>query len=129
MQNVFLSSRFFRFLIIGGINTAFNYCLYAFIVFIGFSYIIATTISLIVGLIFNFKTHGKYVFHDESNHLFYRYVISWIIIYFVNLGMLSLMVERGVNSYLAGAFLLPIIAVFSFVVLRYMVFHEKSVIK
>ena len=124
MQKLFLNARFFRFLVVGGLNTAFNYGVYAFFIFSGLGYFLASTISFIVGMVVSFKTHGRYVFHNYSNQSFYLYVISWLVIYLANVSMLGLLIRNGVDSYWAGVLLIPPVAVLSFVVLRFIVFRE-----
>ena len=119
-----LSARFFRFLVVGGFNTAFSYGIYAFCIFIGLGYFLAATISFIVGMLFSFKTHGSYVFHSRSNRAFGPYVVSWLLLYLANVGMLGLLTGNGVDSYLAGAVLVVPMAVLSFLVLRFVVFRE-----
>jgi putative flippase GtrA len=125
----FLNTRIIKFLAVGAINTAFNYGIYVFLIFIGFGYAIATTVSFVIGLIFNFKTQGIFVFNTKSNKPFYLYLISWLGIYFLNLALLGWLIKIGINSYLAGALLVPPIAVLSFVVLKFVVFREKNGIR
>ena len=56
------SIRLVRFLVIGAVNTAFSYVIYALLVLIGLHYSLATLISTILGIIFNFFTTGRIVF-------------------------------------------------------------------
>lgn len=122
----FIKSSLFAFLIVGGINTAFNYGIYALFVFIGMGHIVAATCSFAVGVIFNFKTHGKFVFKTRNRNSFYLYVLSWVAIYCVNVSALDLLVKSGVNSYLAGALMIPPMAVLAFLVLRFIVFKPTT---
>lgn len=126
MKNI-IRSNFFTFLIVGGINTAFNYGIYALFVYVGMGHIVAATCSFVVGMIFNFKTHAKYVFKTRNRNSFYLYVASWVAIYCVNVSVLDLLVRSGVNSYLAGALLIPPMAILAFLVLRFIVFKPTAV--
>lgn len=113
-------------MIVGSINSAFNYSLYAILIFSGLGHIIASTGAFAAGMIFNFKAHAKFVFKTKNRNSFYLYIVSWIVIYFVNIIVLDLMVRSGVDSYLAGALLMPPLAVLAFVVLRFIVFRPNT---
>ena len=80
-----LSLQFIRFLIVGTINTGFSYGVYALLLFWGNQYQMASLGSLILGIVFSFKTQGKYVFKNVDNALFLRFLSCWIIIYFFNI--------------------------------------------
>ena len=121
-----LKSKFFIFLVVGGINTAFNYSVYALCIFAGLGHVIAATCAFAVGMVFNFKTHGKFVFKTRNKNSFYLYVVSWVGIYIVNVTVLDLMVRNGVDSYLAGALMIPPMAVLAFLVLRFIVFRPTG---
>lgn len=121
-----MNKDFLKFLFTGGINTIVNYCVYAFLIFIGLWHVGAATVSIVFGIIFNYQTHGRYVFGNRSSCSFRRYVISWICLYFANVAALDLLVRSGVNSYLAGALLVPPMAVLAFVVMRFIVFRVKT---
>lgn len=123
-----LTGRFAKFLLVGGSNTLLNYCLYALLIYLGLGYALATTIAFIIGLVVNFKTQGRLVFNTNSNRPFFLYVVSWLGIYLTNLWLLGLLIAQGADSYLAGAIMIPPIAVLSFVVLKFVVFREKKVI-
>lgn len=123
-----LTGKFAKFLLVGGSNTLLNYCLYALLIYLGLGYALATTIAFIIGLVVNFKTQGRFVFNINSNRPFFLYVVSWLGIYLTNLWLLGLLIAQGADSYLAGAIMIPPIAVLSFVVLKFVVFREKKVI-
>ena len=119
-----IDSKFLKFLIVGGFNTALNYLIWAFFIYLGLGYFLATTFSLIIGLVINYKSQAKFVFGGGSNRSFYLYVIGWLIIYLFNVGLLGFLISMGVETYLAGAVLVPVMAVLSFLVLRYIVFRD-----
>lgn len=123
----FFKSNFFIFLVVGGINTAFNYGIYAFFIYVGLGHVIAATCSFVVGMAFNFRTHGKYVFKDKKKNSFYLYAVSWFVIYCVNVTLLDLMIKNGVDSYLAGILMIPPMAVLAYLILRFIVFKPSEV--
>lgn len=124
----FLSGKFVRFLFVGGLNTMLNYGIYALLIYFGLGYSLATTVAFISGLVINFKTQGRFVFNSNSNRPFFLYVTSWLGIYMTNLWLLGLLIANGMDSYLAGALMVPPIAVLSFFVLKYLVFREKKAV-
>lgn len=111
----------------GGLNTMLNYGIYTLLLYLGLDYSLATTVAFIAGLIINFKTHGRFVFNSQSNRPFFLYVVSWLGIYITNLWLLGLLIEKGVNSYLAGALMIPPIAILSFFILKLVVFRNVEV--
>jgi putative flippase GtrA len=111
---------------VGAANTAFNYGIYVVLIYIGLGHIAAASISFAIGLLVNFRTQGNLVFKTRNKNSFKLYVVSWIGIYFVNIGSLDLLVRMGVNSYLAGALIIPPIAILAFLVLRFVVFRQTK---
>jgi putative flippase GtrA len=119
-------ARFLRFLIVGGLNTAVNYGIYALLVYLGLGYLLAATLSFVAGLVISFKSQRRFVFRSRGKHSFTLFVASWLLIYVIHVSMLGLLVRSGVDSYLAGALLLVPTALLSFAVLRLVVFRERA---
>ena len=78
------SIRLVRFLVIGAVNTAFSYLIYALLVLIGLHYSLATLISTVLGIIFNFFTTGRIVFRNMDNRRFIRFILVYAFTYLVN---------------------------------------------
>lgn len=113
---------FARFLVVGGISTAFSYGVYVLLVFCSLHYAVANFASLIAGILFSFRTQGHFVFRNTDKSLFWRFVICWAGIYAANVWFIARALHWGMNKYVAGAVAIPAIAVLSFVVQRYVVF-------
>lgn len=114
---------FIRFILIGILNTAFGIGLYCLFVYLGMPYRIAVLLSTILGVLFNFKTIGIFVFKNTKNRLFFKFVVAYIIVYFINIGFIYLLLEWvGMNEYIAGIVATPIVAMTSFVLQKYFVF-------
>jgi putative flippase GtrA len=122
----YVGKRFLRFLVVGGLNTALNYGIYALLIFVGLGYIAAATLSFVAGLVISFKTHSRFVFDGRGNRAFLPYVASWLAIYLAHITTLGFLVRSGMNSYLAGAILVPPVAVISFLVMRFVVFRGRT---
>ena len=121
-----LKRRFIRFLLIGGINAAFSYSVYAIFLLVGLGYALANFLALISGILFSFKTQGTWVFNNTAQGLFFRFLICWLLIYLCNIGFIRQMLAFGLDPYTAGALAIPPIVVISYLVQKYFVFNAKD---
>ena len=110
--------QFLRFLIVGGLNTAFSYSVYAALLYLGLNYFLANLLAFLIGVVFSFKTQGVLVFRNTDNKLLFRFLATWIVIYFVNIGLVRFSISIGFNDYLAGLVALPLVVAFSYVAQR-----------
>jgi putative flippase GtrA len=118
-----VSNRFFRFLVVGGINTVFSYSLYAFLLFIGLHYLLAAIISFIISVLFNFETTGRLVFQKNDRRLLLKFIFSYVIILAISLFSLNMLVMLGISPYLAGLLNVFPVAIISFLIQRTFVFR------
>jgi putative flippase GtrA len=119
-----LNSQFLRFIIIGLINTIFGYSIYAILIFVGLTYFYAIGLSTIIGIIFNFKTIGRYVFKSKSNYLIFRFFGVYLFIFIINCVLIKTFINLGLNAYLAGATTVLPMAILSFILNKYFVFNR-----
>jgi len=96
------SAEFVRFVLVAILNTAFGYGLFAFFIWIGLHYTLATLLSTILGVLFNFKTYGVLVFKNKDNKRIIRFVLVYCFLYLCNIGGIALLKGFGMSSYLAG---------------------------
>ena len=61
-----LDIKMIRFFMVAGLNTAFGYALFAFLIFIGLHYTVAALVGQIIGILFNFRTYGALVFKNKK---------------------------------------------------------------
>jgi putative flippase GtrA len=109
------SIRLVRFLVIGAVNTAFSYLIYALLVLIGLHYSLATLISTVLGIIFNFFTTGRIVFRNMDNRRFIRFILVYAFTYLVNVLFLKGLVEGlSMDKLLAGALVTLPVALLSY---------------
>ena len=124
MRRLLTDRQFHRFLAVGIMNTAVGYGLFAFFIYIGLHYVIASFFATVLGILFNFHSIGRLVFDRHDYRLIFRffgvygitYVLSIIFLYFFDLA--------GIGMYLAGALLLAPMAVISFLLNKYHVFGK-----
>ncbi len=120
----FWGKRFFRFLLVGGINSLFGYGVYALFVFLGFDYKIAALIGTILGVLFNFLTTGRIVFESTNNLLIFKFIGVYVITYFLNIGLIKIFLLLGLNAFASGAVSLVPMAIISFVLNKIFVFKR-----
>lgn len=118
--------KFIKFLFVGGLNTAFGYGIFALFIFLKFHFAVASFLSTVFGILFNFKTTGLIVFKNNDNHLIFRFFGAYAIVYGLNVCGLKLFKMVNFDMYLAGFILIFPMAVVSFFLMKKFVFIEKS---
>jgi len=116
--------RWLRFLVMGGINTGFSYGVYALLVYCGLNYALSNLCSLILGILFSFRTQAAFVFQHAARGLFMRYAMVWSILYLSNIAMIGSMLRIGANAYTAGALAIVPTAVLSYFLQKSFVFSR-----
>jgi len=105
MKKIF-NRREFRFLMVGGINTAVGYGAYALLIFFGLQYLIANTLSTIIGVINSYLWNRFFTFKSKGKALgeIARFSLVYFISYCLSMLFLYLIVGKfGLNTYIAGA--------------------------
>lgn len=120
-----IDSKFIRFVLVGVINTLFGLGVYCLAIFIGIPYYIATIISNVAGVLFNFVTTGNLVFDNGDKRLFWRFVCCYVLVYIINTGLVKCFLVMGINSYYAGIIATPIVALCSYGLLKKFVYNTK----
>jgi putative flippase GtrA len=119
-----------RFLAVGGLNTAFGYGLYAFLIWVKLPPEVALLLGTVGGVLFNFVTYGKLAFNRPINRgNLVRFLANYAVLYVVNAIPLHLMVARGLSAYLAQLILMPLMVIVSFFSLRYFVFLQQKPVR
>jgi len=118
---------FFKFIIVGLINTMVFYLLYSIFVFIFNNYIIAIIFANVIGILFSFKTFGKYVFNNEDKKLLFKFLIvyCWNVVLSILLIKLST-IFISENLYFSGILPIIIVAINSFFLNKYYIFCRKE---
>lgn len=117
--------RWLRFLVVGGINTGFGYGVYAGLVFLGLNFAVSNLCSLVLGILFSFRTQGALVFRNSERGLFLRYVAMWAFLYFSNTMIIASLIKFGMDAYSAGALAILPTAAISFFLQKYLVFSVR----
>ena len=115
-----LDTRFIGFMIAGGINTLFGYCVFGGLVLLGVSPHIALVVSTLAGVLFNFMTTST-VFRSRDVRRLPRFLAVYVAVLGLNMGLLDLGMRAGLPPLLAQAVILPVFAL-TFLVMRRFVF-------
>ncbi|NDP20699.1 MAG: GtrA family protein [Paludibacter sp.] len=129
ITNNLLKHKLIRFFLVGGLNTAFGYGLFALLIYSGLTYPLALLICTISGILFNFKTIGSFVFKNHNNYLLLKFLGVYVITYFLNLGCLAILQYFAVNIYLSGAILVIPIGFFAFLLNKNFVFTDSEILQ
>lgn len=120
MNNIFI-----KFIVVGILNTAFGYGVFAILLAINLHYSIALAVSTILGVLFNFKTFGKIVFNSNSNEKIFRFIWVYIFVYAVNVFGVSIFTSNKISPLLGAAVMLLPCALLSFILQKKMVFNHE----
>jgi len=121
-------NQFIRYIFIAGINVMVGYVVFAFLIFLGLHYILASTLSTIFSIIFSFKTFSRLVFDNKNNLLMLRYLIVWAIVYFLNIAGLVVLNYFKISNYISGFILMFPLAGLGFLLNRNFVFKQANLI-
>lgn len=122
----FWSVRFVRFLFVGGINTLFGYSVFSAFILLHIHYALASLISTIIGVLFNFFTTGRIVFKNNNPKLILKFFGVYGTIYLINLMFLRIFDTYHVNMLIAGAILVFPVAILSYFLNKAFVFRVKN---
>jgi putative flippase GtrA len=118
----------FRYLLVGVLNTAFGYGIYALFIFFGLYFTVAALISQIVGMAFNYFSYGKIVFKTKFKvETLVKFAIFYGLLYLISITVLFLLQKAGLNAYVAGLGNMCVSVVLSFIINRSFVFNKPRV--
>ena len=120
-----LQIRFLRFLLAGGVNTAFGYGLFYALLLLSGSAMFALTLGTILAVLFNFLTTGAFVFRTMERHRLWRFFAVYGVVYIYNAIGLTTLQAFGMAPALAGLVLLPGAVVLAYLLNRSLVFGPR----
>lgn len=106
--------RFVRFILIGVVNTVFGYTVFSILVLLGVPPQPALILAFTIGVIWNYWTHARLVFHQRGLRQLPAYGLCYVLIYVLNSLALEAALRAGIGPLIAQAVLAPIAAVLSF---------------
>jgi putative flippase GtrA len=115
-----------RYVLVGAINTAFSYGLYAACIFAGAGYSVASAVSMIGGILFSHQTTGSLVFRSAGRGTLWKFAACYLVVYAFTLALLAAMDAAGIDAYLAGLLAAAPAALLSFTLLKLLVFRGRE---
>jgi putative flippase GtrA len=122
----FLQNRFIRFIVVGAANTAIGYGLYLALLYLTIPYWAAWAGALTLNVVIAFFLTGSLVFGVLGTGQFIYYVACWLAIAGLNVFLLKVLVNGGVDPKLAPTIMIPINIVLAFVVQKTIVFRKAT---
>jgi putative flippase GtrA len=113
-----------RFIAVGLLNTLVGYSLYALFLYCNLSYPLALLLATILGVLFNFQSIGRLVFKTYRNNLIWKFIGVYVVTFCINLLLIKVMTQLGLNAYYAGALALLPCTVISYLLNKFFVFKE-----
>ena len=98
-----VSRQFIVFCLVGGLNTAFGYSVYAALLYAGLPPAWALLLATCAGVVFNFFSTGRLVFGNRDGSRLPRFVAVYGIVYVFNLALIELLLAAGMGPYAGGA--------------------------
>lgn len=116
-------SRPLRFVLVGGVNTAFGYIAFATCLAIGLEPAWTLTVSTLLGVAFNFLTTGSFAFGSRDPRRLPAFCLAYAALYAVNLSLLRMLAAIGIAPAAAQALLVVPLAAMSYVIQHDLVFR------
>jgi len=126
LENFVIKKQITSFILVGILNTLVGYTLYVIFIYIGFDYTLSVLFATILGVLFNFKTIGKFVFKNSNNTKILKFFLVYGIVFIVNVSVIKLFKLYNFNDYISGLIAIFPASIVSFVLNKYYVFKEKN---
>lgn len=121
------NSQFVRFIFIGFINTIFGYSVFYFLFKLSSNLFFSTLIAYLLGILFNYRTIGLYVFNHKDNNLIIKFFYFCALTFLLNFSCILLLYKFFKLEYYFGAAIMVLpIALLSFFLNRVYVFNHRK---
>jgi putative flippase GtrA len=115
---------FTRFLLVGLLNSAVGYGVFAICLLAGVPPEAALLVATILGVAFNFYTTGRLVFGQAGRQKLIGFLSVYAVIYLLNAASLRLLVFWEMPPLVGQLLLMPCAAIATFLALKKLVFKE-----
>jgi len=119
------TKEFFRFVQIGVLNTIFGYGVFALVYLVTAQPNLSMITATIFGVFFNFFTTGRIVFGNRKASVLASFLLGYCVALGVNIVLLNVLLELGLNGLVAQALLLPITVVLSYLINSRIIFRSR----
>ncbi len=126
MLRILSQHRFWRFILVGGLNTLVGYSLFLVALAIMPTTLTALVVANILAILFNFITMGSLVFGVREARLLPRFFGVYGVMFVYNLIGLTLLEDMGVRPWLGGLVILPTAVLISYLLNQRFVFKGPA---
>ena len=119
-----MSHRFVKFLCVGGFNTLFGFGVYTLFALTELSTVIVLIVSNIASITFNFFTTGGLVFRDLGLARVPRFLMSYAVIFVINLKLIEWLAPLYGGRIWAMAIIVLPMAILSYLIQAWFVFRR-----
>lgn len=129
--NRFFSYQGIRFLFVGGLNTIVGYGLYALLLYLNVNYLVANTISTIIGVIHSYLWNKYFTFKSKEKALkeITKFISVYLVSYFIGMTTLYLFKEKfSISPYIAGLINLIVTTLISYFGHKYISFTSNKIV-
>lgn len=97
--------QFWGFLAVGAVNTLWAYALFAFFIFVGLHYTLATLLAGVISVLSGYAAQRRLVFAYGGGGRLLRFVAGFALVYLANIGIQRVLLETvpAAGHYGAGA--------------------------
>jgi putative flippase GtrA len=120
-----MSHRFVKFLGVGGLNTLFGFAVYTLFALTELSTFMVLMVSTLAAITFNFFTTGGLVFRDLGLARVPRFLISYAVIFVINLKLIEWLSPMCGGRIWAMAIIVLPMALLSYFIQAWFVFGDK----
>ncbi|MDP3639396.1 MAG: GtrA family protein, partial [Azonexus sp.] len=78
------------------------------------------------GIVFSYITQSRVVFRNAGRATLLKFLIAWVLIYFINISIIYLLIQASINAYLAGAIATLPVTLISYLILKLAVFVRQK---
>lgn len=123
---VLSNHQIFRFVSVGVLNTVFGYAVYAILLFVNVPYLTALFIATFAGVIFNYFSFGRLVFHGhDGKYVFVKFIITYVIVYITNAVLLDILTRKFLFSpYVGQIICIPLSVLLSWLLMNKWVYKK-----
>ena len=117
-------NKFLRFIFAGLANTVFGILIFWVAEMALGETWLSLLISLVSGIVFNFINYGKFVYKFLDIKIFPKFVVSYMLIYILNLYLLKYFSNEKIYIVLLQGVLALPVALFSYILMTFWVFRK-----
>lgn len=115
-----------KFVLVGGLNTAFSYAVFAAIHLAGASDQLAVILATVAGVLFNYFSTGRLVFSHTGLNRLLVFVLGYAVVCVLNIAILRALAALDVDSLLGQLIAVPPLAVLAYFINSRLVFGNRA---